>query len=148
MPVKHCDNMTEFGLLLEVSKEKLVVVDFTATWCVEDCCCLLVCIDVEDWTDSTPTRCSNLFHSFTHSHQHYYNRCGPCRYIGPIFEQLSEANPEVEFVKVDVDSADDVAAHCGVRAMPTFQFFKGGEKVGEMMGADQNKLVEMIAKHK
>jgi hypothetical protein len=32
--------------------------------------------------------------------------------------------------------------------MPTFHFYKGGEKVEEMMGADQNKLVELIAKLK
>jgi hypothetical protein len=32
--------------------------------------------------------------------------------------------------------------------MPTFHFYKGGVKVEEMMGADQNKLVELIAKLK
>jgi hypothetical protein len=32
--------------------------------------------------------------------------------------------------------------------MPTFHFYKGGAKVEEMMGADQNKLVELIAKLK
>jgi thioredoxin 1 len=51
-------------------------------------------------------------------------------------------------VKVDVDEADDVAAHCGVRAMPTFQFFRNGEKIEEMMGADQNKLAALVAKLK
>lgn len=48
---------------------------------------------------------------------------------GPIFEKLAEENPEVEFVKVDVDEADDVAAACGIRAMPTFHFYRGGQKV-------------------
>ncbi len=37
---------------------------------------------------------------------------------------------------------------CAIRAMPTFHFYKGGVKVEEMMGADQNKLVELIAKLK
>jgi thioredoxin 1 len=104
--VKHLESMDDFNTMLETSKTKLVVVDFTATW------------------------------------------CGPCKYIGPIFEKLAEENPDIEFVKVDVDEADDVAAHCGVRAMPTFQFFRNGEKIEEMMGADQNKLAALVAKLK
>jgi thioredoxin-like negative regulator of GroEL len=51
-------------------------------------------------------------------------------------------------VKVDVDEADDIAQFAGIRAMPTFHFYKGGSKVDEMMGADQNKLVSLIAKNK
>lgn len=75
-------------------------------------------------------------------------RCGPCKYIGPIFEKLAEENPDVEFVKVDVDEADDVAAACGIRAMPTFQFFRNGAKVDESMGADENMLRSKVAKNK
>jgi len=75
-------------------------------------------------------------------------RCGPCKFIAPIFEKMAEANPDVEFVKVDVDDAEDVAAECGIQAMPTFQCFKGGEKVDEMRGADQGGLEAMVAKNK
>ena len=32
--VNHVGSMKEWGTLMETSKEKLVVVDFTATWCV------------------------------------------------------------------------------------------------------------------
>jgi thiol:disulfide interchange protein len=32
--VKSIKSMSEWGTLMETSKEKLVVVDFTATWCV------------------------------------------------------------------------------------------------------------------
>jgi hypothetical protein len=32
--------------------------------------------------------------------------------------------------------------------MPTFHFYKGGEKVEEMQGADQVKLLETITKLK
>jgi thioredoxin 1 len=83
----------------------------------------------------------------SHSHIVFY-RCGPCRFIAPIFEELAKANPEAEFVKCDVDEADDVAASCGVRAMPTFHFYRNGEKVEELMGADQNKLKDLVEKHK
>jgi thioredoxin 1 len=51
----------------------------------------------------------------------------------------------VEFAKVDVDEAEEVAASCGIRAMPTFQFYKNGVKVEEMCGASQQKLTELIS---
>lgn len=75
--------------------------------------------------------------------------CGPCRMIGPIFEELSE-NPEygaIAFVKVDVDALDKVAQTCGIAAMPTFQVWRNGAKMGEVVGASKDKLVELIKKH-
>lgn len=67
--------------------------------------------------------------------------------IGPVFEQIASATPGAIFVKVDVDEAEDIAQQCGIRAMPTFQVFKNGAKVDQMMGADKNKLSAMIEKH-
>ena len=48
-------------------------------------------------------------------------------------------------VKVDVDDQDEIAAQCGIMAMPTFQLYKGGTKVAEMRGADANKLKRLVA---
>jgi thioredoxin-like negative regulator of GroEL len=56
--------------------------------------------------------------------------------------------PDVEFVKVDVDNAEEIAGLCGIQAMPTFQVFKGGAKVCEMRGASQDGLAQLVAKHK
>lgn len=38
-------------------------------------------------------------------------------------------------------------AECKINAMPTFHFYKGGKKIDELMGADQNKLEALIAQH-
>ena len=71
--------------------------------------------------------------------------CGPCKKIGPYFEELATKYPDVIFVKIDVDDLDDVAAECGISAMPTFQLYSNGVKVQEMTGADETKLAAMAA---
>mmetsp|Transcript_1202 Transcript_1202/g.3971 ORF Transcript_1202/g.3971 Transcript_1202/m.3971 type:complete len:91 (-) Transcript_1202:155-427(-) len=71
--------------------------------------------------------------------------CGPCKMIGPYFEELAAKFQNVVFVKVDVDDLDDIAAECGISAMPTFQLYSNGVKVEELTGADKGKL-EALAK--
>lgn len=70
--------------------------------------------------------------------------CGPCKSIAPFFEELAAKYPEVEFVKIDVDELEDVAAECGISAMPTFQVYSNGVKVSEMTGADKDKLSALV----
>ncbi|GAA6000320.1 hypothetical protein JCM10207_007960 [Rhodosporidiobolus poonsookiae] len=74
--------------------------------------------------------------------------CGPCKVIGPVFEKLEGVFPEITFLKVDVDSQEEVAAEVGIKAMPTFVVFKGGEKIGTVVGADPNKLKAALEHHK
>lgn len=40
-----------------------------------------------------------------------------------------------------------VASACGISAMPTFQVWKGGEKIDELVGASKDRLKAMIEKH-
>ncbi|KAI8981305.1 thioredoxin [Trametes punicea] len=70
--------------------------------------------------------------------------CGPCRLISPVFEQLSEKNPQIKFYTVDVDEAEDIAQEVGIRAMPTFMAFQNGNKVNELVGANPAGLQNMI----
>jgi len=73
--------------------------------------------------------------------------CGPCKVIAPIIGEMATANPNVVFLKVDVDENEDSAAEYGISAMPTFIFIKKGAKVDDMMGANAEKLKAIVAKH-
>jgi thiol-disulfide isomerase/thioredoxin len=59
------------------------------------------------------------------------------------FEELSAKFPDIEFVKIDVDELEDLAAECGISAMPTFHVYSNGVKVAEMTGADKDKLLAL-----
>lgn len=73
--------------------------------------------------------------------------CGPCRAIAPIFSALATEFSHVDFLKVDVDVNQETAVSCGVRAMPTFQIFRGGAKVAELKGANPDALRQLIQQH-
>ncbi|CAO3565544.1 unnamed protein product [Mortierella alpina] len=73
--------------------------------------------------------------------------CGPCQTIKPIFEKLSNQYRHVDFVKVDVDEFQEVAAVAGVTAMPTFQLFKASKKIAELKGANAAELEKLIKQH-
>ncbi|KAF5210526.1 mitochondrial thioredoxin [Clavispora lusitaniae] len=74
----------------------------------------------------------------------YATWCGPCKAIPPIFETLAQRIPEVQFARVDVDRATDVAAEYGITAMPTILFFQDGLKVDTIVGANVPKLAKLI----
>ena len=73
--------------------------------------------------------------------------CGPCKVISPRFHQFSDTYKNITFIQVDVDELPNVAQECGIRAMPTFQIFKDGKMVEEIVGADPNKLEAAIKKY-
>ncbi|KAI8852673.1 galactose-binding domain-like protein [Chytridium lagenaria] len=75
------------------------------------------------------------------------SRCGPCRVIKPVFAALSVKYKHCLFLEVDVDQLKDTAQRAGVTAMPTFQFFKAGQKVSEMKGAVPDQLESLITAH-
>ena len=91
--------------VVEGSGDKIVVIDFFATW------------------------------------------CGPCKVIAPAIAKMSTEDAysdKVMFYKIDVDEVPEVAQELGIRAMPTFAIFKNGEKVDEVVGANERALRSKI----
>ncbi|KAJ3003097.1 UNVERIFIED_CONTAM: hypothetical protein HDU68_005883, partial [Siphonaria sp. JEL0065] len=66
--------------------------------------------------------------------------CGPCKQIAPRFETLASQYPDANFLKVDVDELKEIAGRYQVSAMPTFIFFKNGEKLDQVVGAEIQKV--------
>ncbi|KAK4051812.1 tRNA (adenine(58)-N(1))-methyltransferase non-catalytic subunit trm6 [Microbotryomycetes sp. JL201] len=71
--------------------------------------------------------------------------CGPCKMISPVFDKLSnEYGDKIDFYKVDVDEQEQISQEVGIKAMPTFIFFKNGEKQSTVVGAVPAKLTDAI----
>uniref|UniRef100_A0A095BYQ0 Thioredoxin n=1 Tax=Schistosoma haematobium TaxID=6185 RepID=A0A095BYQ0_SCHHA len=74
--------------------------------------------------------------------------CGPCKRVAPELDKICEEWEDVLFIKLNVDELESAAETYAIAAMPTFIAFKGGEKVDEVVGANLDKLREMIEKYK
>ncbi|CAM6118071.1 unnamed protein product [Calypogeia fissa] len=86
-------------------EKKVIVVDFTATW------------------------------------------CGPCKYMAPIFEELSKKHLDLMFLQVDVDKLHEVAGKWEVQAMPTFVFIKDKKLLHRIVGANKEELEKKSASY-
>jgi thioredoxin 1 len=76
--------------------------------------------------------------------------CGPCKMIAPKIADMSQEEKykdSVDFYKIDVDEVSDVAGELGIRAMPTFIIFKNGEKVDEVVGANEKAIRAAVDKY-
>lgn len=63
--------------------------------------------------------------------------CGPCMALMPSIEAMAEKyDGKVKFCKVNTAENRRVAISFKVMGLPTFLFFKGGEEVARVGGAD------------
>ncbi|KAI8615077.1 galactose-binding domain-like protein [Chytriomyces sp. MP71] len=73
--------------------------------------------------------------------------CGPCKAIKPLYAELASKYRHVTFVTVDIDQLKETAAKNQIQSVPTFHFYKGGEIVGSMKGADPRQLQALVDQH-
>jgi len=60
--------------------------------------------------------------------------CGPCKGFAPVYEQASEAHPEVVFAKVNTDEQQELAGTFGIQV------------ITRAKSLDMNKVQEEIRK--
>ncbi|MBI2005957.1 MAG: thioredoxin [Nitrosopumilaceae archaeon] len=62
--------------------------------------------------------------------------CGPCRMVSPVVEELAnEFEGKVNFVKVNVDEANELASKYNVFSIPTLAIFNKGQIIAQQVGA-------------
>ena len=61
--------------------------------------------------------------------------CGPCKGFAPVFEQVSNENPDVAFIKINTDEESDLAGSFAIRSIPTLMVFREQVIVFQQAGA-------------
>lgn len=76
----------------------------------------------------------------------YTEWCPPCKVSAPIFEKFSQEYTDADFVKINVDKNQGVAAKLRIQGVPTFAIIIGNKLVTKVVGADMRKLEREIKK--
>lgn len=76
--------------------------------------------------------------------------CGPCKAMSPILDEVAgEIGEKVKITKINIDENPETPTQYGVRGIPTFMVFKGGQlvdtRVGGMSKSQLTEWVESIA---
>ena len=137
--VREVEDMEDWEALLVEAADRLVVVDFTATWCgpcqrIAPAYAALAEEYGETAGESAPHATTPPLHA-----------CTRARLTARV--ALTPACVTAVFVKVDVDQLGELAQELGVTSMPTFLFFRSGEMIDSMRGADEDGLRALVEEH-
>lgn len=77
----------------------------------------------------------------------YASWCGPCKKMGPIFENIASHHPSVIFRKADVEKIPDIATEFNVTSMPTIIFLKDIRVIDKVSGPKESEIEDLIQKY-
>lgn len=76
-------------------------------------------------------------------------RCGPCRMMAPILEEVSEEyKGRMRFFKMNVDENPVTPRGYGVNAIPTMVIIRGQDTVGQIIGAAPKEEIKRFIEYK
>ena len=70
--------------------------------------------------------------------------CAPCRAFAPVFEAAAARHPDVLFAKVDTQAEQGLAAHFGIRSIPTLMVFRENVILFQQAGALPASALEQV----
>ena len=62
-------------------------------------------------------------------------RCGPCRMVVPLVEEIAKERSDVKVVKMNVNEKQELAMQFGVMSIPTLVVMKKGKIANQVTGA-------------
>jgi thioredoxin 1 len=69
--------------------------------------------------------------------------CGPCRKVAPVVEELAQTFAgRALLAKLDVDANQATAQRYGVMSIPTLIFFRDGQEVDRVVGAQPQQVLQ------
>lgn len=75
----------------------------------------------------------------------YADRCGPCRMLTPIVEELSEQyawSSTIKIVKINVDENQETPSLYDIMSIPAVLIFKNGELKHQDVGVQMKEVYE------
>jgi thioredoxin 1 len=73
--------------------------------------------------------------------------CGPCRQVAPTVDALAtEYKGQLKVGKMNIDDHQITPQRFGIRSIPTLLIFKGGQVVGQVVGAVPRSKLEAALK--
>ncbi len=79
----------------------------------------------------------------------YADWCGPCKMLGPVFEEVANSIDYAKLVKINVDENQELSTKYQVSSIPTIVFIKKNAIVHTNLGfISKDNLVQLIEKYK
>jgi thioredoxin 2 len=68
--------------------------------------------------------------------------CGPCRMVAPVVERFARDNAgRIKVVKLDIDSAEQIAARYQIQGIPLLVLHRGGREIDRRAGAQPERAL-------
>jgi thioredoxin 2 len=75
--------------------------------------------------------------------------CGPCRSMAPSFEEAARSFPlKVQFIKINTEDNQALAARFGIRSIPTVIAFRNNRIIDQFSGAlSASEIIKWVRAH-
>ena len=70
--------------------------------------------------------------------------CGPCKRVAPKLAEIVAQNPQIRWLKCDVDRNNYTPGFCNVKGIPSFMAIRDTKILGQAQMSDGDKITEWV----